>query len=78
MAQDLDGRERPVQTATRWCVIVDSSRANDVAARQALEELCRQYWNPLYAFSRAERRFEGFYISSLCGQEYPRCVNFRG
>jgi RNA polymerase sigma factor (sigma-70 family) len=33
-------------------VIVNASHENDVLAREALEQLCRLYWYPLYAFAR--------------------------
>jgi DNA-directed RNA polymerase specialized sigma24 family protein len=39
-------------TTTRWSVIVNASEHNDGVAREALEQLCRLYWYPLYAFTR--------------------------
>ena len=43
---------------TRWSMVLDAARENTEPgdpsndARQALEELCRIYWYPLYAFAR--------------------------
>ncbi len=40
---------------THWSLVVaaGSDEADDSSARTALEELCRAYWYPLYAFVRA-------------------------
>ncbi len=37
---------------TRWTLVV-SARGSDTRSRRALEELCRSYWYPLYAFARS-------------------------
>src|SRR3954464_1480565 len=38
---------------TRWSVVLQARLENNPArSRGALEELCRQYWFPLYAFAR--------------------------
>jgi RNA polymerase sigma-70 factor (ECF subfamily) len=39
---------------TRWTVVVAAGRKSDTQARQALEELCRTYWYPLYAYVRRQ------------------------
>src|SRR5689334_14949963 len=54
---DLDRESKwvgrsPQFTTTRWSVIVNSSHDNDTLALEALEQLCRVYWYPLYAFAR--------------------------
>ncbi|MEZ5302704.1 MAG: sigma-70 family RNA polymerase sigma factor [Verrucomicrobiales bacterium] len=36
---------------TRWTLVVDL-RGGDTRRRRALEELCRAYWLPLYAYAR--------------------------
>lgn len=41
----------PVFPATRWSIVV-AATGEGMSARIALEELCRQYWLPLYAFAR--------------------------
>jgi RNA polymerase sigma-70 factor (ECF subfamily) len=39
-------------TTTRWSVVLLAREANSTVAREALSELCRVYWYPLYAFVR--------------------------
>ena len=43
---------------TRWSIILDAGDANAEARRRALDELCRLYWKPVYAYIRAVRRVE--------------------
>jgi len=42
-------------TTTHWSLVgaVGSDEASQTSAREALEELCRTYWYPLYAFARS-------------------------
>ena len=45
---------RSFQT-TRWSMVLDAATSDGApAARQALEELCKIYWYPLYAFARRQ------------------------
>src|SRR5687767_2431971 len=38
---------------TRWSLIAQAGGAGDTQTRrEALEEICRAYWRPLYAFAR--------------------------
>ena len=37
---------------TRWTVVLAAGRRSTPQAEQALEELCRTYWYPLYAYVR--------------------------
>jgi RNA polymerase sigma-70 factor (ECF subfamily) len=39
---------------THWSLIVRAGQDDPIAARQALGELCRNYWYPLYAFVRRQ------------------------
>jgi RNA polymerase sigma-70 factor (ECF subfamily) len=39
-------------TTTHWSVVLAVGGAESPAARQALEQLCRNYWYPLYAYVR--------------------------
>lgn len=39
-------------TTTRWSVVLRAGGASPEEARAALEQLCRDYWYPLYAFVR--------------------------
>ncbi len=41
---------------TRWSLILQARRISDTSARAALEELCRAYWLPVYAFMRRQTR----------------------
>ena len=43
--------QAPQFPATRWSMVI-AAAGDGVSARAALEELCRLYWFPLYAFSR--------------------------
>jgi DNA-directed RNA polymerase specialized sigma24 family protein len=40
-------------TTTRW-TLVSTAQGESAAAEKALEELCRIYWRPLYAFARRQ------------------------
>lgn len=52
--------ENPVQTGnahfavTRWTVVLSAQAKDSPHASRALEELCRLYWPPLYAFARRQ------------------------
>src|SRR4030095_7765775 len=37
---------------THWTVVLEAAGSNPRLADQALEELCRTYWRPIYAFVR--------------------------
>src|ERR1041385_9015518 len=39
-------------TTTRWSVILRARDRDHALAQESLEELCRLYWYPLYAFTR--------------------------
>ncbi len=38
--------------ATRWSIVLASAQTQAPGAKEALAELCRTYWQPLYAFAR--------------------------
>jgi DNA-directed RNA polymerase specialized sigma24 family protein len=46
------GAARAQFTATHWTVVLAARGAESSAQAQALEELCRTYWYPLYAYAR--------------------------
>jgi RNA polymerase sigma factor (sigma-70 family) len=48
--------DRPARrfATTRWSLILQARRSHDTTARVALEELCRTYWVPVYAFMRRQ------------------------
>ena len=37
---------------TRWSLLLESQRADPAVRQEALESLCRAYWQPLYAYAR--------------------------
>jgi RNA polymerase sigma-70 factor (ECF subfamily) len=39
---------------TRWNVVAAAGRADDTASREALDQLCRIYWRPTYAYVRCK------------------------
>ena len=39
---------------TRWSVVVAAGRSESTHARDALEQLCQAYWQPIYAFVRRQ------------------------
>jgi RNA polymerase sigma-70 factor (ECF subfamily) len=41
---------------THWSVVLAAGQSADAQASEALEELCRTYWYPLYAFVRRQGR----------------------
>ena len=65
-------RTRAVFPSTRWSLIA-RVQANDADSAAALEEICRRYWYPLYAFLRrsgvrppdAEDVMQGFFLRVL-------------
>lgn len=46
--------ESPDFTTTHWSVVLTSVQGNPPQAAAALEQLCRAYWYPLYAFVRRQ------------------------
>lgn len=56
-----DAKVAPAHVAwfatTRWTVVLGAGADSSPDARRALEELCRSYWYPLYAYAR--RRGQG-------------------
>ncbi|MCZ7635084.1 MAG: hypothetical protein M5U12_02865 [Verrucomicrobia bacterium] len=45
-------------TTTHWSVVLDAGHSEPLRARAALEQLCRPYWYPLYAFARRRGQSE--------------------
>ncbi|MGD0259404.1 MAG: sigma-70 family RNA polymerase sigma factor [Verrucomicrobiota bacterium] len=43
---------RPAFVTTHWSVVLTAGRSDTTRARAALEQLCRNYWHPLYAYVR--------------------------
>ena len=46
------GEERRGFATTRWSLVLAAGRSRSDGSSRALEELCAQYWYPLYAYAR--------------------------
>jgi len=56
---DSESSPRPggdVFVTTRWTVVLSAGRRSSPQSDQALAELCRTYWYPLYAYVRRQGR----------------------
>jgi DNA-directed RNA polymerase specialized sigma24 family protein len=53
---------------THWSIVVNAGASSEIAARAALESLCRQYWYPLYGFIRRQGR--AHHEAEDCTQEF--------
>jgi len=77
-------------TTTHWSVVLEA-QGESPAAQEALENLCRTYWRPIYGFVRREGAkpeeakdlTQGFFalilerkISNPCGRKRAACVRF--
>jgi RNA polymerase sigma factor (sigma-70 family) len=51
-----DSARADIFATTHWTVVLTAGRNNDPQARAALEELCRTYWFPIYAYIRRRGR----------------------
>lgn len=47
-------QEDPVFATTHWSAVIDAGRPGSPEAARALDELCRVYWYPLYAYVRRQ------------------------
>jgi RNA polymerase sigma factor (sigma-70 family) len=58
MGQDYSssGRDDDRFNKTRWSMVMEAVQGRAPGAPQALAELCRLYWPPLYAFARRRGR----------------------
>ena len=48
----VGGGGRPVFVTTHWSLVLSAGGSDTTQAAQALEELCRVYWYPLYCYVR--------------------------
>jgi RNA polymerase sigma factor (sigma-70 family) len=46
---------QPAFVTTHWSVVLTAAGADTTRAREALEQLCRTYWYPLFAYARRRR-----------------------
>jgi RNA polymerase sigma-70 factor (ECF subfamily) len=71
---------------THWSLLAQASLNGDTAGRQALEELCLQYWKPLREFVRARGYMEmdaqdvtqDFIVHLLEHSTFKKADRFRG
>ncbi len=71
---------------TRWSLIQQARQGQDASARVALEELCRAYWLPVYAFIRRQTRdlheaqdwTQGFFATLLSRDAFVELAPERG
>jgi RNA polymerase sigma factor (sigma-70 family) len=67
---------RGIFATTHWSVVLEAARQDSPKAAQALEQLCRDYWYPIYAFIRrrghppeaAEDLTQEFFARLLAGK----------
>ena len=78
---------RPQRFATtRWSLIQQARQGQEASARMALEELCRAYWLPVYAFMRRQTRdqheaqdwTQGFFASLLSRDAFAELTPKQG
>jgi DNA-directed RNA polymerase specialized sigma24 family protein len=81
--------ERGVFARTHWSVVLAAGEPNSTHAAKALEQLCRTYWYPLYAYTRAQGRsacdaqdltqafFAFLFEGNVIGRAHPERGRFR-
>jgi RNA polymerase sigma-70 factor (ECF subfamily) len=77
---------RSVFATTHWSVVLAAGQKDSPQAAAALEQLCRAYWYPLYAYVRrrganpedAQDRTQSFFTRLLEGDFLPRASSQRG
>ena len=84
-----EGSDPPQHSAfvtTHWSVVLAAGRSDTTRARAALEQLCRNYWQPLYAYVRraghareeAEDLTQEFFARLLADNSVARADPARG
>jgi RNA polymerase sigma-70 factor (ECF subfamily) len=71
---------------TRWSVVLASAQTQAPGAKEALAELCRTYWQPLYAFARrrgldhhrAQDAIQSFFLSLIESKSLSRADPLKG
>jgi RNA polymerase sigma-70 factor (ECF subfamily) len=72
--------------ATRWTVVLEAARNQSPESKANLEELCRIYWSPLYAFLRGQGRSredaqdltQGFFVHLLARERLQQAAPAKG
>lgn len=78
--------QRGVFVTTRWTMVMTAAAEDRAPASRALDELCRAYWVPLYAFARrqglspaeAEDATQGFFARLLARNDLAHANRERG
>ncbi len=52
--EELESRDPRYFGTTHWTMVVDAGQSKTRNSQAALDELCRTYWPPLYAFARRQ------------------------
>jgi len=73
-------------STTQWDVVYAAAQSRQPGAGDALAQLCRNYWSPLYAFARrqgldphtARDLVQGFFESLLSSRTYANATPARG
>jgi RNA polymerase sigma factor (sigma-70 family) len=76
----------PVFATTRWTVVLAAAETKSPSAAGALEQLCRSYWYPLYAYARrrghgpeeAKDLTQGFFVHLIEKKLYQSADRARG
>ena len=71
---------------TRWSVVLASAMTQAPGAKEALAELCRTYWQPLYAFARrrgldhhhAQDTIQSFFLNLIESKSLSRADPLKG
>ncbi len=82
----METRGRAAFVTTHWSAVIAAARSETPAARTALEQLCQDYWAPLYAYLRrlgqppedAQDLTQAFFAHLLTGQVLARADSQRG
>jgi RNA polymerase sigma factor (sigma-70 family) len=80
------GERAALFTTTHWSAVLAAGQQKGPAAREALEELCRTYWYPLYLFVRrhgygpcdAQDLTQEFFARLIAKQQLARAQPERG
>ncbi len=83
---NLDTTSASQFPGTRWSVVLQVQASDPAQAEQAMEEICRRYWYPIYAFLRkkgrtaadAEDLTQGFFQRILTSETLHRVRQERG
>jgi DNA-directed RNA polymerase specialized sigma24 family protein len=88
MNRNQSGSRRAAFPVTRWSIVIEAARDGQPNGSNALGELCRLYWYPVYAFLRrrestltraeAEDLTQAFFLHLMENGALGRADRFRG